>query len=79
LDDANIPPFTAPKVEQATKTGIIQAMTPKRQLPKVKSGKVTSNLLNDSYEGSTLTTATAYAAMISSGVRTAKYAALAKR
>jgi len=35
LDDANIPPFTAPKVEQATKTGIIQAMTPRRRLPKV--------------------------------------------
>ena len=35
LDDAKIPPLTAPKVEQATKKGMIQDITPKSRLPNV--------------------------------------------
>ena len=35
LELAKIPPFTAPKVEQATKNGIIQDITPKNRSPKV--------------------------------------------
>lgn len=34
-DDAKIAPFRAPKVEQATKSGIIQDITPSSLLPKV--------------------------------------------
>ena len=35
LEDANIPPFTEPKQEQATNTGIIQAIGPNKRLPNV--------------------------------------------
>ena len=38
-DEAKIPPLTAPKVEQATKKGIIQDMTPKNRFPKVCKAK----------------------------------------
>lgn len=34
-DDAKIAPFNAPKVEQATKNGIIQDITPNSLSPKV--------------------------------------------
>ena len=34
-DEAKIPPLTAPKVEQATKTGIIHDITPRNRSPKV--------------------------------------------
>ena len=35
LDDAKIPPFTDPKVEQATNRGINQAIGPNKRYPKV--------------------------------------------
>ena len=35
LDEAKIPPFTEPKVEAATKSGISQAMGPNRRYPNV--------------------------------------------
>ena len=35
LEEAKIPPLTAPKVEQATKNGIIQDITPRNRFPKV--------------------------------------------
>ena len=35
LDDAKIPPFTDPKVEQATNSGINQAIGPNKRYPKV--------------------------------------------
>ena len=35
LDDAKIPPLTAPKVEQATKKGMIHDMTPSNRFPNV--------------------------------------------
>ena len=35
LDDAKIPPLTAPKVEHATKNGMIQDITPSSRFPKV--------------------------------------------
>ena len=35
LEEAKIPPLTAPNVEQATKKGMIQDITPKRRFPNV--------------------------------------------
>ena len=35
LEDANMPPLTAPKVEQATNTGIIHFIPPNNLFPKV--------------------------------------------
>ncbi len=35
LEEAKIPPLTAPNVEQATKKGMIQDMTPNNRFPKV--------------------------------------------
>ena len=34
-EEANMPPLTAPNVEQATKNGIIHDITPRRRFPKV--------------------------------------------
>ena len=35
LEDAKIPPFTAPNVEHATKNGMIQDITPRSRFPNV--------------------------------------------
>ena len=35
LEEAKMPPLTAPKVEQATKNGIIHDITPSNRFPKV--------------------------------------------
>ena len=34
-EEAKMPPLTAPNVEQATKTGMIQDITPRNRFPKV--------------------------------------------
>ena len=39
LEEAKMPPLTDPKVEQATKRGIVQDITPNNRLPKVCGGR----------------------------------------
>ncbi len=39
LEEAKMPPLTDPKVEQATKSGIVQDITPNNRLPNVCGGR----------------------------------------